>query len=158
MSLLGAKRPQHGVWQLIVASLAIVVSMPALSAALIRPGSMPDVHIIGRSFLAILAVVGWMNFVGTRQGLAATLLSGGMIGILALQAPAPLLVSLDANGDCVESYSVLNVQSSSGDSGRTNIVQVGLYSFEKPAWKYAIAHTQRRCANAWACCVPWHSG
>jgi hypothetical protein len=82
MSLLGAKRPQHGVWQLIVASLAIVVSMPALSAALIRPGSMPDVHIIGRSFLAILAVVGWMNFVGTRQGLAATLLSGGMIGIL----------------------------------------------------------------------------
>jgi hypothetical protein len=80
---------------------------------------------------------------------------GGLIGILALQAPAPLLVSLDANGDCVESYSVLNVQSS---GGLANMVQVGLYSVEKAAWKYAIAHTQRPCANAWACCVPWHSG
>ena len=80
---------------------------------------------------------------------------GGLIGILALQAPAPLVVSLDANGDCVESYSVLNVQSS---GGLANMVQVGLYSVEKAAWKYVIAHTQRPCANAWACCVPWHSG
>jgi hypothetical protein len=72
-------------------------------------------------------------------------IGGSVIGILALQAPAPLLVSLDANGDCVESYSVLNVQSSGGNTSK---VQVGLYSFEKPDWKYANAHAQQRCAHA----------
>ena len=70
---------------------------------------------------------------------------GSLIGILALVAPAPLLVSLDANGDCVESYSVLNVQSS---GGVTNMVQVGLYSFEKPDWKYANAHARQPAAPA----------
>jgi hypothetical protein len=32
MSLLGAKRPQHGVWQFIVASLAGILALPAVSA------------------------------------------------------------------------------------------------------------------------------
>ena len=72
MSLLGAKRPQHGVWQLIVASLAVVIAMPALSAWLVRPGSLPDVHLLGRGFLAVLAAVGWMNFLATQNGPAAT--------------------------------------------------------------------------------------
>jgi len=72
-------------------------------------------------------------------------IGGSVIGILVLQAPAPLLVSLDANGDCVESYSVLNVQSSDGNTSK---VQVGLYSFEQPDWKYANAHAQQRCAHA----------
>ena len=48
MSLLGAKRPQHRVWQLIVASLWMVLLMPALSARLARPGSLPDVHLLER--------------------------------------------------------------------------------------------------------------
>ena len=75
-----------------------------------------------------------------------------MIGILALQAPAPLLVSLDANGDCIESYSVLNVQSS---GGLTSKVQVGLYSFEKPDWKYANMRMLGSDAHMrWACLVP----
>jgi hypothetical protein len=77
MSLLGAKRPQHGVWQLIVATLAIVLSLPAASALLVRPGSFPDVHILERCFMPLLVVVGWMNFVGTRQGVAATLIAVG---------------------------------------------------------------------------------
>ena len=48
MSLLGAKRPQHGVWQFIVATLAFVLALPSLSALLVRPGSQPDVQ-IGRA-------------------------------------------------------------------------------------------------------------
>jgi len=82
MSLLGAKRPQHGVWQLIVATLAVVVAMPALSAWLVRPGSLPDVHILGRGFLLVLALVGWLNFVATGHGPAATAIAAGQLAIL----------------------------------------------------------------------------
>jgi hypothetical protein len=82
MSLLGAKRPQHGVWQLIVASLSVVIAMPALSAWLVRPGSLPDVHLLGRGFLAVLAAVGWMNFLATQNGPAATLMTAGQLAVI----------------------------------------------------------------------------
>jgi hypothetical protein len=82
MSLLGAKRPQHGVWQLIVASLAVVIAMPALSAWLVRPGSLPDVHLLGRGFLAVLAAVGWMNFLATQNGPAATAITAGQLAVI----------------------------------------------------------------------------
>ncbi len=82
MSLLGAKRPQHGVWQFIVGTLAFVLALPAVSAVLVRPGSMPDVHLLERGFFAVLVGVGWMNFVGTRHGVAATLASAGMAGLV----------------------------------------------------------------------------
>jgi hypothetical protein len=77
MSLLGAKRPQHGVWQLIVGTLAVILALPALSTSLARPGSVADVHLLGRLFLVLLAVVGWMNFVATSNGLAATFILVG---------------------------------------------------------------------------------
>jgi len=82
MSLLGAKRPQHGVWQLIVATLAFVLAMPAASAVLVRPGSLPDIHVIERFFLPVLVGVGWMNFVATRRGLAASLVTAGQLGLI----------------------------------------------------------------------------
>jgi len=82
MSLLGAKRPQHGVWQLIVATLAIVLALPAASAVLIRPGSFPDLHIIVRFFLPLLVLVGWMNFIGTRRAVAASLVAVGEFGLI----------------------------------------------------------------------------
>jgi hypothetical protein len=82
MSLLGAKRPQHGVWQLIVATLFCVLALPAASAVLVRPGSMPDPHVLERFFLPVLVGVGWMNFVGTRHGLAATLVAAGQAALM----------------------------------------------------------------------------
>ncbi len=84
MSLLGAKRPQHGVWQVIVASLAVVIAMPAASAAVVRPGSFPDVHLLARGFLLVLVVAGWVNFLGTSKLAAATLLT---LGLLLLARP-----------------------------------------------------------------------
>lgn len=107
MALLGAKRPQHGVWQLIVATLAVVVAMPALSAWLVRPGSLPDVHLLGRAFLIILTVVGWLNFAATSHGLAATAIAAGQCLIMrpflpgsvtATALPQPLC---DATGSCL---------------------------------------------------------
>jgi hypothetical protein len=82
MALLGAKRPQHGVWQFIVASLAFVLAMPAVSATLVRPGTMPDVHPLQRWFMTLLVVVGWMNFAATRHGLAAALVAVGQVLLL----------------------------------------------------------------------------
>jgi hypothetical protein len=69
MSLLGAKRPQHGVWQAIVASLAVVILMPAASAVLIRPGSPPDVHLVTRCLVAALLLVGWLNHAATHRAI-----------------------------------------------------------------------------------------
>ena len=82
MSLLGAKRPQHGVWQFIVGALAAVLALPAASAILIHPGSLPNLHILGRFFLPVLVLVGWMNFIGTRRAAAATLVAVGHFGLI----------------------------------------------------------------------------
>jgi hypothetical protein len=91
MSLLGAKRPQHGVWQLIVAALAAILLLPVLATALARPGSVPDAHLLGRCFLVILSLVGWMNFVTTRRGTAATLVTLGQL--IVLRGFLPLVAS-----------------------------------------------------------------
>jgi uncharacterized membrane protein YhaH (DUF805 family) len=82
MSLLGAKRPQHGVWQFIVATLACVLALPAVVAVLVRPGTAPDIGWLWWSFLALLVAVGWMNFAGTRPAAAATLVAAGQFGLL----------------------------------------------------------------------------
>jgi hypothetical protein len=83
MALLGAKRPQHGVWQFIVASMACVLALPSASAALARPGSLPDVHPLQRWFMPLLVLVGWMNFAATRHGWAALLVASGQMLLLA---------------------------------------------------------------------------
>ncbi len=79
MSLLGAKRPQHGAWQFIVAALAVVIALPAVSATLVRPGTMPDVGLLWRAFLLVLIAVGWMNFAATRQWPAASAVAAGQV-------------------------------------------------------------------------------
>ena len=93
VSLLGAKRPQHGVWQFIVGALAAVLALPTASAVLIRPGGLPDLHILGKFFLPILIMVGWMNFVGTGRWIAATLIAVGHIGLIWPLFPGNLLAT-----------------------------------------------------------------
>lgn len=82
MSLLGAKRPQHGVWQFIVGSFAAVLALPALSAALVRPGSLPDVHGLQRWFMPVVVAVAWMNHAATGRGLAAICVAAGQMLLL----------------------------------------------------------------------------
>jgi hypothetical protein len=82
MSLLGAKRPQHGVWQLIVATLAVVLAMPAATALLMRPGSLPDLHLLERCFMPLLVLVGWMNFAGTRRAAAVSCVAAAQLLLL----------------------------------------------------------------------------
>jgi len=101
ISLLGAKRPQHGVWQLIVATLFCVLAMPAASAALVRPGSMPDVHALERFFLPVLVAAGWMNFIATRRGLAATLVTAGQTALMWPFLPGVASSPTDARVDAI---------------------------------------------------------
>ena len=107
MALLGAKRPQHGVWQFIVATLVVVLALPAVAATLVRPGTFPDVHLLGRGFLLVLVVVGWLNFVATRHGAAATLVAAGQ-GIL-MRAFLPVAVSGPAHGSLADMVGCLLV-------------------------------------------------
>ena len=101
MSLLGAKRPQHGVWQFIVATLAFVLALPAVTSTLVRPGGLPDVHLLERFFLPILVVLGWMNFAATRHAAAAVLVAAGQLSLMWVFLPGveqgqPLSAGADA--------------------------------------------------------------
>lgn len=101
MSLLGAKRPQHGVWQFIVATLAFVLALPAVTSTLVRPGGLPDVHLLERFFLPILVILGWMNFAATRHGAAAVLVAAGQLSLMWIFLPGveqgqPLSAGADA--------------------------------------------------------------
>ena len=59
MSLLGAKRPQYGVWQFIVGSLAAVLALPAVSAVLIHPGLFRTF-----TFLDVVFYPCWLSLAG----------------------------------------------------------------------------------------------
>lgn len=82
MSVLGGKRPQHGVWQFIVATLAGVIALPAASAALVRPGSPPDVHPLQRWLMLVVLLVAGMNYAATSRAAAAGLVVAGQAMLL----------------------------------------------------------------------------
>ena len=79
LAILGAKRPQHGVWQFIVAAFGFVLFLPATAMSLVRPGTVPDLHLLGRLLVAAVVLVGWMNHVATGLGPAATLVAVGVL-------------------------------------------------------------------------------
>ncbi|MFM7245080.1 MAG: hypothetical protein ACKO40_13030 [Planctomycetaceae bacterium] len=82
MSVLGGKRPQHGVWQFIVATLAGVIALPAASAALVRPGSPPDVHPLQRWLMLMVVLVAGMNYAATSRAAAVGLVVVGQAMLL----------------------------------------------------------------------------
>lgn len=149
MSLLGAKRPQHGVWQLIVAALAVILLLPALATALVRPDSVPDAHLLGRGFVVVLSLVGWMNFVATRHGPAATLVTLGQLvvvrGFLPLvdseqafpptaSTAAPLAASIDCLGSCLTAAGGLLAVIMSHRSRRSPAPEATFASSVEPAF------------------------
>lgn len=82
IAVLGSKRPQHGAWQFIVASLWVVLVLPSGEILLDRPGDPLELHAARRVFLAGLLLVGWANYLGTRYFLSATLLLAAQAGLL----------------------------------------------------------------------------
>jgi hypothetical protein len=72
VAVLGAKRPQDRAWQWIVLTLLIVLALPSGEFLLLRRGTPFTLHAARAWFLAILAAVGWCNYLPTRYWLAAT--------------------------------------------------------------------------------------
>jgi hypothetical protein len=82
MAVLGAKRPQHGVWQFIVGTLAVVLMLPIGPAEFAMPGSLPAVHVLAKWLMVVVVAIGWMNYVGTRRAAAATLVTAGQLVLM----------------------------------------------------------------------------
>lgn len=82
LAVLGAKRPQHGVWQFIVGTLAVVLTLPVGPAVFAMPGSLPAVHVLAKWLMVAVAAVGLMNFIGTRRAAAAMLVTAGQLVLM----------------------------------------------------------------------------
>lgn len=80
LALLGAKRPQHRAWQLIVLAFLGVAFAPCLRSLLTRPGAHFQIHPIEFGLQIWLAVMGLVNYLPTRHALAAVLCGGGVLG------------------------------------------------------------------------------
>jgi hypothetical protein len=89
LAVLGAKRPQHAAWTFVVAALWAVVSLPAAEALILQRGQRLEIGDVRGWFLWILIVVAPINYLPTRQWLAAVLLAMGQI--LALSEYLPLV-------------------------------------------------------------------
>ena len=63
----------------IVAALAAVVLLPSAGGALVRPGSVPDVHLLARLLLTGLLALGWMNALGTGRALSVSVMTLGVV-------------------------------------------------------------------------------
>lgn len=87
VALLGAKRPQHQAWQLIVASLWVVLVLPSAEGWLDRPGDPVSLSPARQVFVAGLAVLGWANYLGTRNFGSACWLLAGQYCLLAESLP-----------------------------------------------------------------------
>jgi len=79
VALVGAKRPQHRGWNLVVASLWAIVALPAAETFFLRPGQNVAIGDARAWFLWILILLGPINFVPTRYWLASLLLAAAQV-------------------------------------------------------------------------------
>ncbi len=87
MAVLGAKRPQHRTWQLIVLSLWCVLALPAAESYFVRRGAAVQIHDARGWFLWILLVMGCLNYIGTRHGLSVLMAAWGQLILLGEHLP-----------------------------------------------------------------------
>ncbi len=73
MAVLGAKRPQDSGWQFIVASLWLVLALPALQALAFSPTGLLDPHPAWRGLHVLLLIVAATNYLPTRHGVTVLL-------------------------------------------------------------------------------------
>ncbi len=87
VSVLGAKRPQHNVWQFVVLSLWAAAALPAAGALLAPAGAPIEIDLARAWLLAVVIAVGCANWLPTRYWLAAILAAAGQTVLLAEALP-----------------------------------------------------------------------
>jgi hypothetical protein len=98
VAVLGAKRPQDKAWTFIVASLWLVLVLPALQAIVFAYGSELELHWAWRYFLLLVLIAGWSNYVLTRFWLAACLIAAAQTVLLGHHLPG---IGVDFGGGSV---------------------------------------------------------
>jgi len=87
VAVLGAKRPQHRAWQLIVISLWAVLALPAAEALAFHAGSRLDIRDARGAFLWILVLVGLANALPTRFAVPAIVCAVAQATLLSAHLP-----------------------------------------------------------------------
>lgn len=87
VAVLGAQRPHAGIWQFVVASLWLILVLPAVKNALLEPASIFRLHPAWGWSLWVLVVVGMINRIGTRYWCSALLVTCGQCRLLSSQLP-----------------------------------------------------------------------
>jgi hypothetical protein len=89
LAVLGAKRPQHAAWSLVVAAFWGIVALPAAETYFLQGGQRLEMGDARGWFLWVLILLGPINYLLTRQWLAVALLAAGQT--LALSEYLPLV-------------------------------------------------------------------
>lgn len=87
VAVLGAQRPHVRMWQFVVASLWLILVLPAVKNALLEPASIFRLHPAWGWSLWVLIVVGLINRIGTRHWCSALLVTFGQGRLLSGQLP-----------------------------------------------------------------------
>ena len=87
MATLGARRPQHQAWQMIVLSLWIILAMPAAECIMYQRGGALNVRGIRAVLLMVLGVVGLLNALPTRFWMSALLMTAGQVCLVSGYLP-----------------------------------------------------------------------
>lgn len=87
MAVLGAKRPQHRAWQLVVFSLWGILALPALENLALRRGQSLAIDGVRSAFLSCLIVLELLNWLPTRRCLTAVFAAAGQVMLYAGRLP-----------------------------------------------------------------------
>jgi hypothetical protein len=87
IAVLGARRPQDRAWQLIVATLLVLLTWPAAAAWLYRPDRALELHSAWKGFHMLLIGLAFFNGMPTRHWPTAALWTAGQVLLLAAYVP-----------------------------------------------------------------------
>ena len=86
VAILGAKRPQDSGWKFIVASLWLVLILPAIQTALFGSTEL-ELHWAWRYFLLVLLIACWSNYVLTKFWFAASMFLASQVVLFGSSVP-----------------------------------------------------------------------
>ncbi len=118
LAVLGAKRPQHAAWSFVVAALWAILALPAAETYFLQRGQQLEMGAARSWFLWILILIGPINYVPTRQWLAALLVAAGQV--LALSEYLPLIQRSLFGGQHVVALALASIAVIGARTGRSS--------------------------------------